>query len=33
MPVPITLNATQLAEVLIEAVIKYHGLPDFIVTD
>ena len=28
-----TLDAEQLAKVLIEAVIKYHGLPDSIVTD
>ena len=32
-PVLTTLDAEQLAEVLIEAVIKYHGLPDSIVTD
>lgn len=28
-----TLDAEKLAEVLIEAVIKYHGSPDSIVTD
>ena len=28
-----TLTAEQLAKVLIEVVIKYHGLPDSIVTD
>ncbi len=32
-PLLTTLDADQLAEVLIEAVIKYHGLPDSIVTD
>lgn len=31
-PVFTTLNAQQLAKVLIEAVIKYHSLPDSIVT-
>lgn len=31
-PVLTTLDVEQLAEVLIEAVIKYHGLPDSIVT-
>ncbi len=28
-----TLDADQRAEELIEAIIKYHGLPDYIVTD
>lgn len=28
-----TLDDEQLVEVLIETVIKYHGLPDFIITD
>lgn len=32
-PVLTTLDVEQLAEVLIEAVIKYHGLPDSIITD
>ncbi len=32
-PVLTTLDADQLADILIEAVIKYHGLPDSIVTD
>ena len=32
-PVLTTLDAEQLAAVLIETVIKYHGLPNFIVTD
>ena len=32
-PVLTTLTADQLAGVLIEAVIKYYGLPDSIVTD
>ena len=31
-PVFTTLDTEQLAEVLIETVIKYHGLPDSIVT-
>ena len=32
-PVLTTLDTEQLAEVLIEIVIKYHGLPDSIATD
>ncbi len=32
-PVLTTLDAEQLAKVLVEAVIKYHGLPDSIVTN
>ena len=32
-PVLTTLDAEQLAEVLIEAIFKYHGLPDSIITD
>ena len=32
-PVLTTINAEQLAEILIKTVIKYHGLPDSIVTD
>ena len=29
----ITLDAEELAEVLIKAIFKYHGLPDSIITD
>lgn len=32
-PLLTTLDAEQLAEVLIEAIFKYHGLPDSIITD
>lgn len=32
-PIFTILNAEQLAEILIETVIKYHGLSDSIITD
>ena len=32
-PVKITLNAPGLAEVIIDMVVRHHGLPDSIVTD
>ena len=32
-PVKITIDATGLAEVLIDVVVRYHGLPDSIITD
>ena len=32
-PVKITLDAPGLAEVIIDVVVRHHGLPDSIVTD
>ncbi len=32
-PVKVTINAPALAEVIIEAVVRYHGLPDSIVSN
>ncbi len=32
-PVKVTIDAPGLAEVIIEAVVRYHGLPDSIVSD
>ena len=32
-PVKITINALGLAEVIIDVVVRYHGLPDSLVTD
>ncbi len=32
-PVKVTINAPTLAEVIIEAVVQHHGLPDSIVSD
>ena len=32
-PIKITINAPGLAEVIIDVVVRYHGLPDSIVTD
>ncbi len=32
-PVKVTINAPALAEVIIKAVVQYHGLPDAIVSD
>ena len=32
-PVKITIDAPSLAEVIIDVVIRHHGLPDSIVTD
>ena len=32
-PVKVTINAPGLAEVIIDVVVRYHGLPDSIVTD
>ena len=32
-PVKVTINAPGLAEVIIDAVVRYHGLPESIVTD
>ena len=32
-PVKVTINAPGLAEVIIDVVVRHHGLPDSIVTD
>ena len=32
-PVKVTINAPKLAEVIIDMVIRYHGLPDSIISD
>ena len=32
-PVKITINALRLAKVIIDMVVRYHGLSDLIVTD
>ena len=32
-PVKITINAPGLAEVIIDVVLRYHGLPDFIISN
>lgn len=32
-PVKITIDAPGLAEVIIDIIIRHHGLPDFIVSD
>lgn len=32
-PIFTTLDVEQLVKILIEAIIKYHDLPDFIVTN
>ena len=32
-PVKITINASSLAEAIIDIVVRHHGLPDLIVTD
>ena len=32
-PVKITINTLGLAEVIIDVVVQYHSLPDFIITD
>ena len=32
-PVKVTINALGLAEVIIDVVVRHHGLPDLIVTD
>ena len=32
-PVKITINAPGLAKVIIDVVVPYHGLPDFIISD
>ena len=32
-PVKVTINAPGLAEVILDVIIRYHGLPDSIVTD
>ena len=32
-PVKVTINAPGLAEVIIDVVVRYHGLPDSIISD
>ena len=32
-PVKITINTLELAEVIIDMVVRYHGLLDFIISD
>ena len=32
-PIKVTINASELAEVIINVVVKYHGLSDSIISD